>query len=89
MEVYPELIDKYLGKAAKIEDSELAALNTAFMQDGLFIYVPENVKVEKPIQLINIVYSDTPVFLQPRHLIIADKHSELTLYIAIIHSPIR
>ncbi len=79
MEVYPELIDKYLGKAAKIEDSELAALNTAFMQDGLFIYVPEHVKVEKPIQLINIVYSDTPVFLQPRHLIIADKHSELTL----------
>ncbi len=79
MEVYPELVDHYLGKAAKIEESGLAALNTAFIQDGLFIYVPEGVKVEKPIQLINIVYSDMPVFLQPRHLIIADKHSEVTV----------
>ncbi len=79
MEVYPELIDKYLGKAAKTENSGLTALNTAFLQDGLFIYVPENVQVEKPIQLINIVYSDVPVFLQPRHLIIADKQASLTV----------
>lgn len=79
MEVYPELIDRYLGKTAKIEESGLAALNTAFLQDGLFVYVPEGVKVEKPIQLINIVYSEAPVFVQPRHLIIADKHAEVTV----------
>jgi Fe-S cluster assembly protein SufD len=79
MEVYPELIDSYLGKAADIRTSGLTALNTAFLQDGLFVYVPEGVKVEKPIQLINIVYANTPSFLQPRHLIIADKNSDVTL----------
>ena len=79
MEVYPELVDRYYGKAVKTETHTLAALNTAFVQDGLFIYVPEGVKVEKPIQLINIVNTEYPVFLQPRHLIIAENNAELTL----------
>ncbi|MDR4987524.1 MAG: Fe-S cluster assembly protein SufD [Bacteroidales bacterium] len=79
MEVYPELTDQYFGRAVKTEEHELAALNTAFVQDGLFIYVPEGVEVEKPIQLINIVNTPHPVFLQPRHLIVADKGSKLTL----------
>ncbi len=79
MEVYPELIDQYFGKAAKVDQYELAALNTAFVQDGLFIYVPEGVVLEKPVQLINIVNADHPVFLQPRHLIIAGKNSKITL----------
>ncbi len=79
MEVYPELVDQYFGKAARTDQYELAALNTAFVQDGLFIYVPKGVRVEQPIQLINIVQSDHPIFLQPRHLIIADDDSELTL----------
>lgn len=79
MEVYPDLVDQYLGKAVKSENYELAALNTAFMQDGLFIYVPDGAKMDKPVQLINIVNSEHPLFLQPRHLIIAGKKSELTL----------
>ena len=79
MEVYPELIDVYLGKAANFQDNGLTALNTAFIQDGLFIYVPDGVKVEKPIQLVNIVYTQSPAFIQPRHLVIAGKNAELTL----------
>jgi Fe-S cluster assembly protein SufD len=79
MEVYPDLIDRYLGRAAKMERSGLAALNTLFLQDGLFVYVPEGVVLEKPIQLINIVDSKVPVFLQPRHLVIAEKGAEATL----------
>ena len=79
MEVYPELIDQYFGQAAKTDQYELAALNTAFVQDGLFIYVPDGVVLEKPVQLINIVNADHPVFLQPRHLVIAGKGSKVTL----------
>jgi len=79
MEVFPDIVDKYLGKAAKTENAALTALNSAFIQDGLFVYVPEGVKVEKPIQLINIVDSQVPLLLQPRHLVVAEKGSELTL----------
>ncbi len=79
MEVYPDLVDQYLGQAVKSEQYEMAALNTAFLQDGLFIHVPDGVKMEKPVQLINIVNADHPVFLQPRHLVIAGKGAEITL----------
>lgn len=79
MEVYPELVDQYIGRAADHQSSGLTALNTAFLQDGLFVYVPQGVTLEKPIQLINIVYSHFPLFVQPRHLIIADKNAALTL----------
>ncbi|TVR41963.1 MAG: Fe-S cluster assembly protein SufD [Bacteroidia bacterium] len=79
MEVYPDLVDRYLGKAAATEQHEMAALNTAFLQDGLFIFVPENTNVEKPVQLINIVNAEQPVFLQPRHLVIVGKNASITL----------
>jgi len=79
MEIYPAIVDQYIGKAAKTDQYEMAALNTAFLQDGLFIYVPDGVEVEKPVQLINIVNADHPVFLQPRHLVIAGKGAKLTL----------
>ncbi len=79
MEVYPEIIEKYLGKTAKLEKPGLVSLNTAFLQDGLFIYVPDNVEIEKPIQIINVVNSRDNLFLQPRHLIVLGKNSKLTL----------
>lgn len=79
MEVYPELVEKYLGSQADMDQPGLTALNTAFFQDGLFVYVPQDVKVEKPIQLINIVDSPHPVMLHPRHLVIQEKGSHLTL----------
>jgi Fe-S cluster assembly protein SufD len=79
MEVYPELVSRYLGKIAPMEQPGLTALNTALFQDGLFIYVPEDVKVDKPIQLINIINSEKPVMFQPRHLVIQETGSELTL----------
>lgn len=79
MEAYPEIVEKHLGKIADLEKPGLAALNTAFWQDGMFIYVPEGVRVEKPIQLINIVNSPDPLMVNPRHLVILEKNSKLTL----------
>lgn len=79
MEVYPDIIDKYIGQIADMEKPGLVALNTAFMQDGLFIYVPDDVEVKKPIQIINVVNSQNNLFLQPRHLIVMGKNSKLTL----------
>ena len=78
-EIYPEIVEKYLGSLAKLNEPGFVPINTAFMQDGLFIYVPDNVKVEKAVQVINIVDSKNPVFLQPRNLVIAGKNSRLAL----------
>lgn len=77
MEAYPGIVEEHLGSVANINDPGFVSLNTAFMQDGLFIYVPDGVEVEKPVQVINIVDSDNPVFIQPRNLIIIGKNSNI------------
>jgi Fe-S cluster assembly protein SufD len=71
-QAYPSLVSQYYGKAAGIEESTVA-FNTSFAQDGFFLYVPENVKIEKPIQLINVVRADMPLMATSRNLIILER----------------
>lgn len=79
MKDYPELVDKYYGKAFKVDQNGFTALNTAFAQDGVFIYVPDNVQVAKPVQMINIINKNEDIFIQNRNLVILGKNAELTL----------
>jgi len=76
---YPEIILKHYGKYASLENNGMIAINTAFAQDGIFIYVPDNVTIEKPIQMVNIVNISEDIFIQPRNLIVLGKYSKLTL----------
>ena len=52
---YPELVAKYYAKLAKTNDDAITALNTMLAQDGMLVYVPRNVKVDRAIQVINIL----------------------------------
>ena len=72
----PELVEKYYGKLAKAEADPLTAMNTAFAQDGLFIYIPDNMHLDKPLQLINILRSEDDLYVTQRNLIIAGKNSQ-------------
>ena len=55
MRNYPELVGKYYAKLAKASDDAITALNTMLAQDGMLVYVPKNVKVDRAIQVINIL----------------------------------
>jgi len=73
------LIDQHLGKIADHDKNIFHALNAAFSRDGVFIYIPDNVVIEKPIQMIGIINHPENLFLQTRNLIILGKNSKLTL----------
>lgn len=47
---HPELVKKYFGKLVPMTDNKYAALNTAVWSGGSFLYVPKNVKLDKPLQ---------------------------------------
>lgn len=47
---YPELVEKYFNKLVPYDDNKFAALNTAVWSGGSFIYVPKNVRLDKPLQ---------------------------------------
>ena len=49
------LLEKYYAKLAKTSDDAVTALNTMLAQDGLLVYVPKNIKVDRAIQVINIL----------------------------------
>src|SRR5712664_73499 len=50
VKLHPELVKKYFGTIIPPEDNKLAALNSAVWSGGSFIYVPEGIKVDLPLQ---------------------------------------
>jgi Fe-S cluster assembly protein SufD len=52
---HADLVAKYYSKLAKTSEDAVTALNTMLAQDGMLVYVPKNVKVDRAIQVINIL----------------------------------
>ena len=64
--------------AGKASDA-VTDLNTMLAQDGLYVYVPKNVKVDRAIQVINILRSDVDLMVNRRVLIILEEGAELKM----------
>ena len=47
---YPELVKKYFATVIPPHDNKFAALNSAVWSGGSFVYVPEGVKIDMPLQ---------------------------------------
>lgn len=79
--LFSDQIEKHYGKYVNGNSDGLVYLNTALASDGVFIYVPEGVEPDKPIQIINLVESDDDIFNQHRNLVIVEKNASVTLII--------
>lgn len=75
----PELVGKYYGQIAKTSEDAVTALNTMLAEDGLFIHVGKNVKVDRAIQVVNILRSDVDLMVNRRVLIVMDEGAEAKL----------
>ena len=67
----------YYNMLAGKDDDAATDLNTMLAQDGLYVYVPKNVKVERAIQVINILRSDVDLMVNRRVLIIVEEGAEV------------
>lgn len=72
----PELVSRYYGRLARTDSDGIVALNTMLAQDGLFIYVPKNVRVDRTIQVLNILRSDVDLMVNRRVLIVLEQGAE-------------
>lgn len=75
----PEFVAKYYAKLAKTADDGITALNTMLAQDGLLVYVPKGVVVDRAVQVINILRSDVDLMVNRRVLIVVEAGSEVKL----------
>ncbi|PSQ75514.1 MAG: Fe-S cluster assembly protein SufD [Bacteroidetes bacterium QH_6_63_17] len=69
---HPNVVEEHYGRYADAENEALTALNTAFVQDGAFVYVPSGTIVEKPIFFLHVTAGQEDLFLQPRHLFVVE-----------------
>ena len=80
-EEYPDIFNTYYGQIADYSDNGVVAYNTMFAQDGFVVYVPKNVKVEKPLQLINILRGGVDLNVNRRLLVIAEENAHVKLLV--------
>jgi Fe-S cluster assembly protein SufD len=82
------LVEPHLARHAAGDGDVFAALSTAFVQDGAFVFLAAETRAE-PIELLFVVA--TPgVLAQPRVLIVAGPHSRATVverHLALIRTP--
>ncbi|MGN6396722.1 MAG: Fe-S cluster assembly protein SufD [Mucilaginibacter sp.] len=77
---FKELVAEHLGKSSTSVSDGVHALNTSFIQGGLFILVPEGQVLNEPVYIYHI--SDAgqhPVLAQPRSLIIIEPNATVQL----------
>lgn len=78
---HPELVKKYYGQLADTEKDGITAFNTTFVQDGVLMYVPKNVVIDKPIQLVNVLRADVDFMMNRRVLIILEEGAQARLLV--------
>ncbi len=72
-----EWVANHFSKLAEARNDPFTALNTAFWQDGVFIQVPDNTIVEKPIVILHIHDAiQEPVVSLTRLLMLVGENSE-------------
>jgi len=77
----PEVFKKYYSTGSAANADGLVNMNTALWRDGFFIYLPKNARMDKPIQVVNLVLSEKDLFLQPRNMMILEEGAEMNLVI--------
>ncbi len=80
-QTHPELLSKYFGKLSNEKKDGLIAFNGAFAQDGFFMYIPKNVTLDKPVQLVNIMRSDVDFMAVSHNLIVLEEGSKVQLLV--------
>jgi Fe-S cluster assembly protein SufD len=74
------LVQEHLAHYAEYETKALTALNTAFLHDGAFVRVPDEISIEDPIHLLFLTTDlKEKVVSYPRILILIGRHSKATV----------
>ncbi|MGB5946285.1 Fe-S cluster assembly protein SufD [Paenisporosarcina sp.] len=73
-----ELVKKYfMTNGVKTDEHKLASLNAALVNGGVFVYVPKNVEILEPIQVV-FLHDDAQASLFNHTIVVADTNSSVT-----------
>lgn len=78
---HADLVAQYLGHQIKECSDGFVAFNETFAQDGYFLYVPKDIILESPIQLINILRADVDLLTVSRNLIVLEPGAQVKILV--------
>jgi Fe-S cluster assembly protein SufD len=77
------LVQEHLSRQAEAGSSAFTALNTAFVDDGALVYIPDGVYVPEPIYLLFVTTGkQRPSVTYPRVLIVAGANTKATVLLS-------
>ncbi|TDM00252.1 MAG: Fe-S cluster assembly protein SufD [Flavobacteriaceae bacterium] len=75
---YQSIIEKYLGNIAQ-EDMSLSFANLATFTKGYFLYVPKNVVLQEPLEVVFAQKTASAVYSSVRNLVVLEESSSVSL----------
>ena len=78
---YRDIFRQHYGKYADTATDGLIALNTMFAHDGVFVYVPDGLKLERPLQIINLSFSFRNLRITRRNLIVTGDNATCSIVV--------
>jgi Fe-S cluster assembly protein SufD len=76
----PGIAEAHLGASADLRALPFAALNTAFLDDGVIVRIPDHAIVDEPIHIVFLSRPNGgPTVSHPRVLVLAGRHSQATV----------
>ncbi len=80
MESDAKKLEQYLGQVLAQKGNVFALLNTAFVQDGAYVFAPKNAVQKTSIHVVYVsTTNDRPTVSHPRTLIVAEENAQVTV----------
>lgn len=76
----PKILSNFYGSVADMQNP-LVALDTLLCQDGLLVYLPKNVRLDKPLQLVNLLNAGAPLMAVRRLLIVLEDDAQAQMLV--------
>ncbi len=74
------IFEEYFNKTKLKENNFFTHVNTAFSEDGAFIFIPDNTVTEKPVHIVNFINgNESKIIAQSRNLIICGKNAHVKI----------
>lgn len=79
LQEHSELVKEYyMQKAVQVDENQMTALHAAFMNNGVFLYVPKNVVLDQPLESLFIQDGNSDAHFFKHVLIVAEDNSEFS-----------
>ena len=75
----PDLLQPYLARFVNHAEHGFNALNTASINDGLYLHIFKNKHIKEPIHVLYLTTAVDELLVLPRNLILLDNHAQATV----------